>query len=93
LIQDIIVYKFPKIPRREIEAMFGLEELRKTRYYQDVAEEERQAGERIGEIRGELKSKLKAVPRLAALGLTVKQIAQALELKQAQVKEALKASQ
>jgi predicted transposase/invertase (TIGR01784 family) len=97
LIQDIIVYKFPEIPRREIEAMFGLEELRKTRYYQDVAEEERQAGERIGELRGELrgelKGKLKAVPHLAASGLTVKQIAQALELKQAQVKEALKASQ
>jgi predicted transposase/invertase (TIGR01784 family) len=93
LIQDIIVYKFPTIPRREIEAMFGLEELRKTRYYQDVAEEERQAGELIGEIRGELKGKLKAVPHLAASGLTVKQIAQALELKQAQVKEALKASQ
>jgi predicted transposase/invertase (TIGR01784 family) len=73
--------------------MFGLEELRKTRYYQDVAEEERQAGERIGEIRGELKGKLKAVPHLAASGLTVKQIAQALDLKQAQVKEALKATQ
>jgi predicted transposase YdaD len=43
--------------------MFGLEELRKTRYYQDVAEEEG--------LKGELRGKLKAVPLLAASGLTV----------------------
>jgi predicted transposase/invertase (TIGR01784 family) len=60
--------------------MFGLEELRKTRYYQDVAEECELKGEIKGELKGEIKGKLKAVPHLAASGLTVKQIAQALEL-------------
>jgi predicted transposase YdaD len=69
--------------------MFGLEELRKTRYYQDVAEEEGLKGE----LRGELKGKLKAVPHLAASGLTVKQIAQALELDPKLVKETLKSAQ
>ncbi len=89
LIQDIVVYKFPKRPRNEIEAMFGLEELRKTRYYQEVAEE----CELKGEIKGEIKGKLKAVPLLAASGLTVQQIAQALELDLKLVKETLKATQ
>jgi predicted transposase YdaD len=69
--------------------MFGLEELRKTRYYQDVAEEEGLKGE----LRGELKGKLKAVPHLAASGLTVKQIAQALELDLKLVKATLKTTQ
>jgi predicted transposase/invertase (TIGR01784 family) len=73
--------------------MFGLEELRKTRYYQDVAEEEGLKGELRGELRGELKGKLKAVPHLAASGLTVKQIAQALELDLKLVKATLKTTQ
>jgi predicted transposase/invertase (TIGR01784 family) len=84
LIQDIVVYKFPQRPRKEIEAMFGLEELRKTRYYQDVAEEEG--------LKGELRGKLKAVPLLAASGLTVQQIAQSLEIDLKLVKETLKTS-
>jgi predicted transposase/invertase (TIGR01784 family) len=76
LIQDIIVYKFPKRSRKEIEAMFGLSDLRKTRYYQEV-----EADLRVDlkdEVRDEVK--LEAVPRLLSLGLTIEQIAQALEL-------------
>ncbi len=77
LIQDVIVYKFPQRPRSEIEAMFGLDELKKTRYYQDVAAEVRQ------------ECKLETIPNLAAIGLTPEQIAQALNLDLAVVKQVL----
>jgi predicted transposase YdaD len=59
-----------------LEAMFGLEELKKTRYFQEVAAEEREKG------------KLEAVTRLLKLGLTVEQIAEALELNVEMAREA-----
>ncbi|PLZ86477.1 hypothetical protein CEN45_08230 [Fischerella thermalis CCMEE 5198] len=74
-IETILVYKFPQMSRQEIEAMFGLSELKQTRVYQEALEE------------GEQKAKLEAVPKLLALGLTVEQIAQALDLDTAQVQE------
>jgi predicted transposase/invertase (TIGR01784 family) len=58
--------------REEIEAMFGLSELKQTRVYRE----------------GRLEAKLEAIPRLLALGLTVEQIAQALDLDVAQVQQA-----
>jgi hypothetical protein len=67
----------------EIEAMFGLGELKKTRYYQDVAAEARNEGRNEG--------KLESVPNLAAIGLTPEQIAQALNLDLAVVKQVLAA--
>ncbi|BAY90703.1 MULTISPECIES: Rpn family recombination-promoting nuclease/putative transposase [unclassified Tolypothrix] len=79
LIETILVYKFPQMSREEIEAMFGLNELKQTRVYQEAIEEGEQAGKR--------KAKLEAVPRLLALGLTVEQIAQALDLDVAQVQQ------
>jgi predicted transposase/invertase (TIGR01784 family) len=66
--------------REEIEAMFGLSELKQTRVYQEAREE--------GEQEGRFEAKLEAVPKLLALGLTVEQIAQALDLDVAQVKQA-----
>jgi predicted transposase YdaD len=80
LIQDIIVYKFPERSRKEIEAMFGLSDLRKTRYYQEVA----------AEVKAQ--TKLESVPRLVALGLTIEQIAQALELDEALVRSTLEST-
>ena len=74
-IETILVYKFPKMSREEIEAMFGLSELKQTRVYQEGKEE------------GSLEAKLEAIPRLLALGLTVEQIAQALDLDVAQVQQ------
>ncbi|MBD2183726.1 Rpn family recombination-promoting nuclease/putative transposase [Aerosakkonema funiforme] len=58
--------------RREVEAMFGLSDLKKTRYFQEVAEEAKQEGKQEG--------KLETVPRLLQLGLSIEQIATALEL-------------
>lgn len=51
--------------------MFGLSDSKQTRVYQE----------------GRLEAKLEAVPKLLALGLTVEQIAQALDLDVAQVQQ------
>ncbi|MDJ0706727.1 MAG: Rpn family recombination-promoting nuclease/putative transposase [Leptolyngbyaceae cyanobacterium MO_188.B28] len=50
LIETIVVYKFPQLSRREIEAMLGLSDLKQTRVYQEALEE----GERLG---GKLEAK------------------------------------
>jgi predicted transposase/invertase (TIGR01784 family) len=78
LIETILVYKLPLLNRREIETMFSLDELKQTQYFQDVREEARQEGR--------LNKALEAVPRLLALGLSVEQVASALELDVKQVR-------
>lgn len=72
LIETILVYKLPQLSRQELEAMFGLSDLKQTRYFQDVREEAKQEGKQ--EVR------LETVPRLLQLGLSVEQIATALDL-------------
>ena len=42
LIETIVLYKLPLINRQELARMFGINELRKTRYYQEVREEVRE---------------------------------------------------
>lgn len=64
LIEKIIIYKLPKLSRQELEQMFTLTEWKKTRFYQDVQQE----------------TKLNSVSKFLKLGLTVEQIAEALEL-------------
>jgi predicted transposase YdaD len=54
--------------------MFGLTEWRQTRFYQEIEEE----------------TKLETIPRLLKMGLSVEQIAEALELKIEVVRQALK---
>jgi predicted transposase/invertase (TIGR01784 family) len=83
LIETILVYKLPKINRREIEAMFSLSDLKETRVYQEALEEGREEGRE--------EAKLASVPRLSALGLSAEQIAQALELEIERVRQALSA--
>lgn len=56
--------------------MFGLEDLKKTQYFQDVATDSK------------LEGKLESVPGLLKLGLTIEQIAGALELDADLVKSA-----
>jgi predicted transposase/invertase (TIGR01784 family) len=75
LIETILVYKFPQMNRQEIEVMFGLSELKQTRVYQE------------GKQEGKQEAKLEAIPKLLALGLTVEQIAQALDLDVTQVQQ------
>jgi predicted transposase/invertase (TIGR01784 family) len=57
--------------REEIEAMFELSDLKQTKVYQEA----------------KLEGKLEAAPSLLALGLTVKQVAQALGLSVEQVRK------
>jgi len=55
-IETVLVYKFPKLSRQEIEAMFNYSDLKKTRVYRDAKQEGLQIGEQrglqIGEQRG-----------------------------------------
>ena len=67
LVEAIAIYKIPHLTREEMEAMFGLQELKQTRYFQDVAADY--------QAKGKLEAKLESIPGLLALGLTVEQIA------------------
>ena len=80
IIETILIYKFPRMNREEIEAMFGLSELKQTRFYQEAKEEGKEEGIEVGIEVGERKAKLAAVPGLIALGLSGEQIAQVLNL-------------
>jgi predicted transposase/invertase (TIGR01784 family) len=71
--------------RKEIEAMFSLSDLRETKVYQEALEEGREEGRE----EGELSAKLNSIPRLSVLGLSVEQIAQALDLEIEQVQEVI----
>jgi predicted transposase/invertase (TIGR01784 family) len=81
LIETILIYKFPNMSREEIEAMFGLSELKQTRFYQEAFQEGIEQGERSG--------KLKAVVPMLTAGLTLEQIAEALELSLEEVRQAV----
>ncbi|MEH2442273.1 hypothetical protein [Nostoc sp.] len=61
--------------------MFGLSELKQTPVYQEAQEE--------GIQEGRFEAKLEAVLKLLAVGLSVEQISQALDLDVAQVQQAL----
>ncbi|MCA6502728.1 MAG: Rpn family recombination-promoting nuclease/putative transposase [Pseudanabaena sp.] len=52
LIETVLVYKFPKLSRQEIEAMFTYSDLKQTRVYQEAREEGELRGEQRGEQRG-----------------------------------------
>ena len=82
-------YKLPQRSRKEIEAMFGLSELKQTRVYQEALEEGREEGREEGERRGRVEGKLESVPQLLALGLSVEQITEALGLEVEQVQQAM----
>ena len=53
LIETVLVYKFPKLSRQEIEAMFTYSDLKQTRVYQEAREEGEQRGLQVGEKLGE----------------------------------------
>lgn len=67
-IDEVIFYKFINLSRQEVGAIFSLEDVRETVLYKDARAE------------GEHLAKLKAVSKLSALGLTIEQISQALDL-------------
>ena len=77
LVERMLIYKFSNQSRQELEAMFGLTEWQKTKFYQEVEQEV------------EEKTKFEAIPRLLKMGLSAEQIAEALDLKIEVVKKAL----
>jgi predicted transposase YdaD len=64
LIETVLVYKFPKLTRQEIEAMFTYSDLKQTRVYQDAKEEGEQRGLKLGEQRGLVKGQATMLLRL-----------------------------
>ncbi|MHC5820812.1 MAG: DUF2887 domain-containing protein, partial [Nostoc sp.] len=80
-IEAIVVYKFPNLSREEIETMLNLNILKETRVYQEAKAE--------GEEEGELKAKLKILPKLVQRGLSVQEIAELLELDDDTIRQAL----
>ncbi len=74
-IETILLYKFTNLSREEIEAMFSLSDLKKTRVYQEAKAE------------GKAEGKLEAVMGFLALGLSVEQIALAMGLEVAVVEK------
>jgi len=74
LIETILVYKFPKLSREEIQIMLHLPEtdLKQTRFYQEVFREGEAVGEKRGEKRGELSLVLRQLNRRLG-GLTSEQ--------------------
>ncbi|MFM7373349.1 MAG: Rpn family recombination-promoting nuclease/putative transposase, partial [Sphaerospermopsis kisseleviana] len=80
IIETILIYKLPRMNREEIESMFGLSDLKQTRFYQEAKQEGREEGREEGKEEGKLEAKLEAVPGLVGLGLSQEQIAQVLNL-------------
>jgi predicted transposase/invertase (TIGR01784 family) len=68
LVLATLVYKFPTLNREEIRQMLGLDELKQTRFYQEVKEE----------VQDELLAR--AIPGFLKLGLTPEQIAEQMQV-------------
>jgi predicted transposase/invertase (TIGR01784 family) len=80
-IETIVVYKFPSLSREEIETMLNLNLLKDTRVYQEAKAE--------GEEEGEIKAKLKILPKLVQRGMSIQEIATILELDTDTIRNAL----
>jgi len=79
LIESIMVYKFPQKSRKEIAGMLGIDDLKQTRFYQEVFTEGKQEGKQEG--------KLEAVSRMLDSGVELNTIAQWLDLPLEMVKK------
>ena len=88
LVGKVLLAKFPEMTEEEFEAMYQLEDYKKSVIYQKALHEGELKGIREGELKGkregkragELKGKLQAVPVLLELGASVEKIAQDLDL-------------
>jgi predicted transposase/invertase (TIGR01784 family) len=83
--------------RQELEAMFGVDDLKKTRFAQELIEEAKSEG-RIegitegkiqGKIEGITEGKLQTVPRLVTKGFSAEEIADILQLDVEQVRQTI----
>ena len=85
LLETIVVVKLPQMSRQELEAMFGVDDLKKTRFAQKLIAE----GKIEGKIEGITEGKLQTVPRLIAKGFSVEEIADILQLDVEQVQQTI----
>jgi predicted transposase/invertase (TIGR01784 family) len=65
LIETILIYKLPKLNRKEIEKMFSLSDLRETKVYQEALEEGREEGREEGEEKGRKEGKEEKARQIA----------------------------
>lgn len=81
LLSVIVLEKLPEMSRQELEAMFGIDDLKKTRFAQELMAESK--------AEGEIEGKLKVIPGLLKEGFSVEKIAEILELEVEQVRRAI----
>ena len=79
LIETIVVYKFPRLSREEVEAMLGLSDLKQTKVYQEALEEGREEGIHEGLRR--------AASAMLEQGMSVEQVHQLTDLPLAEIRE------
>ena len=68
LIETVILYKLPRLTREEIQVMLQVDDIRKTRVYQEAKEE------------GVEEERLRLIPKMAARKMSAADIAELLEL-------------
>ncbi|NET45822.1 Rpn family recombination-promoting nuclease/putative transposase [Okeania sp. SIO2B3] len=73
LLSVIVLEKLPEMSRQELEAMFSIDDLKKTRFAQELMAE----------------TKIEVIPRLLKEGFSVEKIAEILELEIEQVRQAI----
>ncbi len=93
LIETVFVYKFPDLSREDIEAMFGLNELKQTRVYQEAKAEGLEEGLQEGLQQGLEQGKLAAVPLLLKAGMKPEEIAEQLGIDLAVVEKVAQAQE
>src|SRR5262249_42886393 len=76
LVEELLVRRFPKLDREEVRAMFDLEDLRKTRVWQEAREEGREQGLE----QGQLLAKKDLVRKWLTKGKAIKEIAELLDI-------------
>lgn len=85
VITTIVVYKFANLSREEVEAMLGVK-LEETRVYQEAKQEGIELGLELGREQGREQAKLEVVPQFLALGMSMEEVAQSLNLTIEQVR-------
>jgi predicted transposase YdaD len=64
-IETVLVYKLPNLSREEIRIMLALNDvkLKQTRFYQEIAAEERSEGRQEGRLEGKLEGEVQIIVR------------------------------
>ncbi len=85
LLERVLVYKLPQLSTQELEQMFTLDDLKKTRVYQEAFQE--------GKAEAKQETQLENVRRMLQIGLSLEQIALGLDLPIEEVRKIAEQSQ